>query len=1381
MAKQVKAALVAALVIFVVAGAVMTGGWTLALTQGVAGAATLTAAGMAAITFGTTLLTSLIGGMTSKGMDASSGNFGSKFATRSATAPRQIIYGKTRVGGTIVHMETSGVDNYLLHMVIAISGHEIEELTNIRLNDKDLTTSTSTISGSTVYTVTNSDYTNTDNDNNFGSGRLMRYTFSDGSQTAVDAFMNAQLSSMGTSDKFLGMSYIYMQMVFDSEKFGGGIPATSFLVKGKKVYDPRNNSTAWSDNPALIIRDYLTNTEYGLKAQTVEINDTTNAGGFASAANTCDQNVTLADGSTTEKRYTANGFTNFSASGNGIIESILSSMAGKMSYVNGQFNVFAGASQTPSLTITDDELLASLSISTKTTSNDFYNTVKPVYVDSTTDYQGTDAEVYQDTTFLNADTPSGESTANYVKQMEVQLPFTVTDTMAQRLGRIALKSQRQTVSLSALVSLKFMRCQPNDWVYLTNVRLGYSQKVFQVVSTNLEVISEGEVPVIATRLELIEIASSVFNFATNDYTTGQSEGSDVTTGSYAVTAPSNLALAQQTNKEGVTTKVDIKASWTNNSSDKVTLTEVAYKLSTDSAFTSDFTVGKGVAVALLPNVVVGKTYNVKARHIDVNGVTSAYTSVVNIAIAAPTDAPAVPQSLTASSGEPFSILVSWINSTSADLKATKIYRRTSNSTPTDDTYLVDTILGANGKKTTTVFGPQDGLTAGTTYYFWVRSVNQSDVHSAFVGSASGNFTNVSAGEIVDGAITTVKLAADAVTNAKIAVNAIQGDVIAAGAIVEAKLGVDAVTNAKLADNAVNTAQIVSSAISAAKIATGAVTNTKLGTDAVTNAKLADNAVQTAQIAADAITTAKIATGAITSTELGTDAVTNAKLADNAVNTAQIAADAISTAKIADNAVTSAIIANGAITETKITNNAITTDKINANAITTAKITAGAVIASTIATNAITAVKINAGAITTAKINAGAITADTIATNAITAVKIAADAVTADKVAANSIVANSIVTNAITSAKINAGAITTAKINAGAVTADTIASNAITAVKINADAVTADKVAANAIVANNITANAITSEKIIADAITTAKINAGAITADTIATNAITAVKINADAITSDKIAANAITSAKITAGAIVAGKLAADSIVASNIQANAITAAKINADAVTADKVAANAIVAANIVGGTITATQMAADSIGADQIAANAVTADAIAAGTITATEIASNTITSTQINVDTLDVKHFANVSADIINQTGGTVPLRVTAENSQWNGTYPGSTQNNVEAVYMNTTLNNVRNDGGYQVIYSAVLGDTRNGTIEYSFNNSTWTSLGSPMNTQSGTFRSYIFVWQGTISGMSSSQETVYWRVKWNNSGSIFNSTYQAIYIDVDNTQ
>jgi len=1068
MAKQIKQAVVAALVVFI---AVKTGIKLQFLKKG------FDIAQAVYMTFATTLIGGVIGKMTSKGIDASAGNFGSKFATREAVAPRQIIYGKARVGGTIVHMETTGTDNYLLHLVVAIAGHEIEELTSVRVNDIDLSTSTSTISGSTVYTVTNSEYTNTENDNNFGSGRLMRYSYKDGSQTAVDGFMNAQLSSMGTSDKFQDVAYVYIQMVFDAEKFGGGIPAISFLVKGKKCYDPRTNTTVWTDNPALQIRDYLTNTQYGIKATNDEINDTTNAGGFASAANICEQNVTLADGSTTEKRYTSNGFTNFSANGNGIIESILSSMAGKVSYVNGKFNVFAGASQTPSLTITDDDLLNDVQIQTNPSSGNLFNSVKPLYVDSTQGYVAADAEVHQDTTMLNADTPSGESTANYVKQMESQLPFTVTDTMAQRLGRIALKSQRQTTSISCLVTLKYMRLQPNDWVYLTNERMGYSQKVFEVISTNMQVITDGDIPVMATQLELKEVASSVFDFATSDYTTGQSEGSDVGTGTYAVTAPSNLSLAQQTNKDGVTTKVDIKATWTNNSSDKVTLTEVAYKLSTDGAYTSDFTVGKGVAVALLPNVVVGKTYNVKARHIDVNGVASAYTSVVNITISAPTDAPAVPTSLTASTGQAFNIVVSWINSTSADLKATKIYRRTSNTTPTDDTYLVDTIYGQNGKKTSTLFGTQDGLTAGTTYYFWARSVNHSDVHSAFTSVATGSFTNVDAGEIVDGAITSVKIASEAVTNAKIAVDAIQGDVIAAGAIVEAKLGVDAVTNAKIADNAVNTAQIVASAISEAKIATGAITNTKLGTDAVTNAKLADNAVQTANLAANAITSTKIS--------------------DNAITTAKITANAITTAKINAGAVTADTIASNAITAVKIAADAVTADKVAANAI----------VADNIQTNAITSDKIIANAITTAKINAGAITADTIATNAVTANKIIADAITTDKIAAN----------AITSAKITANAVTANEIAANAVTATQIAANAVTAAKINADAVTADKVAANAIVAANIVSGTITATQIASNTISANEIASNTITASQIASGTITASEIASNTITGDRI------------------------------------------------------------------------------------------------------------------------------------------------------------------------------------------------------------------------------------------------------------------------
>jgi hypothetical protein len=171
----------------------------------------------------------------------------------------------------------------------------------------------------------------------------------------------------------------------------------------------------------------------------------------------------------------------------------------------------------------------------------------------------------------------------------------------------------------------------------------------------------------------------------------------------------------------------------------------------------------------------------------------------------------------------------------------------------------------------------------------------------------------------------------------------------------------------------------------------------------------------------------------------------------------------------------------------------------------------------------------------------------------------------------------------------------------------------------------------------------------------------------------------------------------------------------------------------------------------------------------------------------ITTGTINSNRINTDTLNVKHFADVSTDIINQTGGTVPLRVQAKNQQWNGSIVGGSINSVEAIYLNTTTPNVRNGATYQVVYSSVLGQTRVGTVEYSYNGSSWTSLGgvgngsTSMNTGAGSnYRTYVFIWQGTLTGMSSSQETVYWRVRWNNFGSQLNTTYQSIYIDIDNT-
>jgi len=572
-----------------------------------------------------TFTMALVASARSKSIQATQGNFGSKFANRAATAPRQIVYGECRVGGTIAHMETAGTDNHMLHMIVVLAGHEIQSVEKVRLNDIDLTSTTSTINSKEVHTVTNSDFTNTDNPNAFPSGRLIRFSVNLGADDQVaDNFAVQSLAGTTqgilSTDRFRGCAYVYMQMIYDQEKFGGGMPAISFQVKGKKVFDPRDSSTAFSSNPALIIRDFITDKTYGLKALSSEINDTTNAGGFAAAANICDQNVTLADGSSTEKRYTANGFTNMSATGTGIIEGLLTSMAGQMTYTNGKFNLFAGAAQTPSLTVTDDNLLEPITLNTKSSTGELFNTVKPTFIDASRNFIPTDAPVYQDDTFLTEDTPNGTTSdkPNFVKQMETRLPFTTTNTMAQRIGRIALLSQRKTMVLSCLVDLKFMQLQPCDWVYVDNERLSFDQKVFEVINWSLELTGENDAQILACRLQLKEASSSVFTFGSSDYQAAVASGSDVPVGGFDLSPPTNLSVATDSSDVDVLTNTSVTASWTNASSPHILGTEVQFKKTSVSNYATAFA-GRGETKQQIPGLEVGVAYNFRVRHISLTG------------------------------------------------------------------------------------------------------------------------------------------------------------------------------------------------------------------------------------------------------------------------------------------------------------------------------------------------------------------------------------------------------------------------------------------------------------------------------------------------------------------------------------------------------------------------------------------------------------------------------------------------------------------------------------------------------------------------------------------------------------------------------------------
>ena len=149
---------------------------------------------------------------------------------------------------------------------------------------------------------------------------------------------------------------------------------------------------------------------------------------------------------------------------------------------------------------------------------------------------------------------------------------------------------------------------------------------------------------------------------------------------------------------------------------------------------------------------------------------------------------------------------------------------------------------------------------------------------------------------------------------------------------------NAITNVKIADNAVIAAKIDACAVETAKLADNAVTTIKITDANLTTAKLADNAVTTAKIADDAVTVDKLGACSVTATSICDGALATVNYGDTTISGAKLCLAAVDTSQIADNAITTAKIASGTIATSDIADNAITSAKL-ANPVTAATVTA----------------------------------------------------------------------------------------------------------------------------------------------------------------------------------------------------------------------------------------------------------------------------------------------------------------------------------------------------------------------------------------------------------------------------------------------------------
>ena len=288
-----------------------------------------------------------IGGGGNGGIDQSK-----TITARSSNATRKLIYGETRIGGTFAFIEATDSDEYL-HLVIVLSAHELEQFTTIYFNEEALTLTGNNVTSPSKY-----------------DGLVDVYPVTFGSAGNIPASLISQ-TSWTSNHKLTDQGYLYVRLKFDPDAFPNGLPNISAKVKGRKIYDPRTTTTVWSENPALVIRDYLTDTVYGLGATAAEIDDAS----FIAAANICEESVTLSGGGT-QDRYTFNGVVDTQNTPRGNIEQMLTALNGSLYYSNGKWSLRAGAYVTPTVTLDESDLASGLTVSTAISARDSFNAIK---------------------------------------------------------------------------------------------------------------------------------------------------------------------------------------------------------------------------------------------------------------------------------------------------------------------------------------------------------------------------------------------------------------------------------------------------------------------------------------------------------------------------------------------------------------------------------------------------------------------------------------------------------------------------------------------------------------------------------------------------------------------------------------------------------------------------------------------------------------------------------------------------------------------------------------------------------------------------------------------------------------------------------------------
>lgn len=385
--------------------------------------------------------------------------------------PRAAIFGTAAVAGSLVDGRNYGgkYNTKFEALLIRLADHKCEELVGFYVNDEWV------------------EYT--------GDGDVPGYE--DGDDAALQIYFRADTNtqelpppigdrSSWSAGYNQGESGCDVCVVYEADKpdeehpeWPGGRPRFLFVVKGKKCYDPRLDSTVpggsgdhrwddpdtweWSDNPAVCrynwvrgvyASDQVENPAHLLVGRGLSQAEAPPENIIA-AANLCDE---IVDGN---KRYTFNCPIYSQQPFIEVEEMFAAATGGQIVTREGSVELEPGAAKSVVASFTDDDLIAGSEVSwnqgiLSESDQEWVNTVVARYVEPTQKYADHSAPVIREATYILEDGKPREA--------QVTLRGVDNTAQAQRVAQILLRLGRLWGRGTVTLGPRFCEIEDGDWV-----------------------------------------------------------------------------------------------------------------------------------------------------------------------------------------------------------------------------------------------------------------------------------------------------------------------------------------------------------------------------------------------------------------------------------------------------------------------------------------------------------------------------------------------------------------------------------------------------------------------------------------------------------------------------------------------------------------------------------------------------------------------------------------------------------------------------------------------------------------------------------------------------------------------------------------------------